>query len=80
MNPAWFVVAIAASGAIFQAGIAYATLGEIKRIRVRQERHETAIEKVDRRCDQHEWRITGHDGRLNGHDARLEELRSAKNN
>lgn len=75
MNPSWVMVAIAAGGIIFQAGIGWAVVGRMSRIERKVDDHSGDIGKANAAIAQHEWRITNHDQRLHSHDQVLDRLR-----
>ena len=78
MNPAWVVATIAAGGIVFQSGIAYLMLiltrKEVADLKRRDEVRAAEVEKIDRRVDQHDWRLKATDDRLERHDQQFHVL------
>lgn len=74
-DPAWVMVGIAAGGVVFQGGVGWATLNEVKGLRKKSEHQHSELTRIDKRVDQHEWRITNHDSRINHHDTQIDKLR-----
>lgn len=78
MNPAWVMVAIAAAGIVFQAGISFSVLGRINKVETKVDGHGETLGDIKAAQVQHEWRITSHDQRLHAHDQAIDLLRSSK--
>jgi hypothetical protein len=69
------MAAIAGAGVIFQGGIGWATLDQIRGDRKKNEARDAQLTQIDKKVDQHEWRITSHDTRLHLHDEQIEKLK-----
>lgn len=78
MNPAWVMVAIAAGGMVFQAGIGWAVIGRFNKLEKKVDEHADGLASVKTAQVQHEWRITSHDQRLHEHDKQIDVLRNLR--
>lgn len=74
-EPAWVLAIISAGGVIFQGGIGWATLEQIKGDRKKNDARDVVVSALDKKVEQHEWRITSHDARLHTHDIQIDKLR-----
>ena len=72
------MVAIAAGGMVFQAGIGWSVVARMGKIETKVDGHADELNSIKTAQVQHECRITSHDQRLHAHDEQIDKLRGLK--